>query len=160
MEPDGRRIRNPEFQEIVPHDLSRAPAPGVCALLTGSYLNHHFSAVYSLYRDAAEPTSVILEVDLADRCRDAVEALAVTYEIGDVGVAARRPRRCDDRLTWQLEAPDGEFLELRAFPPSAIVEAKASSTATVSVAASIDPGLYTHRLHYCWRWAKPASTTR
>ena len=53
-------------------------------LLTGSSFNHHFSAVFSLYRDAEQPDSIVLDVDVADRFRGPVEKLAATYLSGDV----------------------------------------------------------------------------
>ena len=82
-EREGAIIDNPVYQEIVPHELAHERRTGVCALLTGSCFDHHFSAVFSLYRELKTPQCIVLDVDVADRCRGSIEKLAATYSVSE-----------------------------------------------------------------------------
>jgi hypothetical protein len=149
----GRRIENPVYQEIVPHELTSDPNRGICALLTGSGFDHHFSAVFSLGFDRASPDAIVFEIDVADRCRGPVEKLAATYlmtgQDQDVAIATRRPTASS--LTWNV---DGGVLELEALAPAIIDDPSTTSQGVkVQIQARIDPQILTHRLHYRWRWA-------
>ena len=112
----GRRIGNPVYQELVPHELASDPARGICALLTGSCFDHHFSAVFSLGRDRDAPESVVLEIDVADRCRGPVEKLAATYLVTghSKDAAIETVRASASSLTWIV---DGGILELEHCRP-------------------------------------------
>ena len=57
------------------------PGPGLCLLLTGTFFKHHFSAVVSLGIDPDRPDGLVLDVDVADRCRAPVDSLAATYTV-------------------------------------------------------------------------------
>jgi hypothetical protein len=156
-----RRIANPVYQALVPHELPGERGPGLCALLTGSCFDHHFSAVFRLFPDPVTPAQVIFEVDLADRCRGSIEELAATYMISEAAGSARPTSACSSRVAWQGTATSNGSLELLAMPPTVIGDPTSLSTATrVQVQARIDPGTHTQRLHYRWRWASRAGLTR
>jgi hypothetical protein len=157
---DERRIENPVYQEFVPHELTSGPGEGIGALLTGSCFDHHFSAVFSLGRDRDEPECIVLEIDVADRCRGPIERLAATYIItGKFQDVTSEPVRATARsVTWDL---DGGVLELEALAPAIIEEPSSSGDGVkVQILARIDPQTYTQRLHYRWRWASCADRTR
>ncbi len=155
---DSRRIVSPVYQELARHEIVGDHNRGVCVLLTGHIHQHHFSASVSLYRDQEADRSVVLEIDVADRCRAPVSALAATYlvrlgssELADAGRHA---------ITWSGLAPEPEQgpgpgrLELRCDPPGSLALAEAGRNASsVQVVAAIDPNVFTHRLCYRWRWS-------
>ncbi len=149
---DPTRVLNPVYQEMVPHELPDGLRPGLCVLLTGSYFEHHFSAVFSLYRDQSIPSRVVLDVDVADRCRAPIAELAATYDVDYEGAAYAVP---DDRpytITWQFGPHGDAILELLAIPQATIGEPNSSHPSRVQINAAIDPQTHTQRLHYCWRW--------
>ncbi len=155
------RIPNPVYQAFVPHELAGDRGTGLCALLTGSCFNHHFSAVFSLFSDPEMPPRLIFDVDLADRCRGPVEELAATYIISEKTGSATSISAGSNRVAWHGASPGDGLLELIAMPPAVIGDPSSFSTATrVQVQARIDPGTHTQRLHYRWRWASCASLTR
>jgi hypothetical protein len=157
---NGRRIENPVYQELVPHELSSNPGQGICALLTGSCFDHHFSAVFSLGRDRHAPECVVLEIDVADRCRGPVEKLAATYFVIGYGqnVAVETFRAKASSVSWDV---DGGVLELEALAPAVIDEpSSAKEGVKVQIQARIDPQTHTQRLHYRWRWASCPDRTR
>ncbi len=153
---DPTRVVSPVYQELARHEFVGDHIQGVCVLLTGHLHRHHFSASVSLYRDQESAGSVVLEIDVADRCRAPVLALAATYlvrlgssELADAG---------QHSITWTGFAPEPEpgptRLELRCDPPGSLALAEAGRNATrVQVLAAIDPALFTHRLRYRWRWS-------
>jgi hypothetical protein len=150
---DPTRVLQPVYQELVPHELPEELGTGLCVLLTGSVFQHHFSAVFSLYRDRIVPSRVILDVDVADRCRAPIARLAATYDVDDQGAAHRRVDTSPSAVAWQF-GPRGEsMLELVAHPPATVAaEHSTSSSHRVHVDAAIDSRVHTQRLHYCWRW--------
>ena len=90
--------------------LSGAPAPAastasVQALLVGQSGPHHFSAVFTVAERGRRRSSI--EVDVADRCRAPVEALASTYLV-DARV----------RATWSTPSPTGIAWDLDARRPA------------------------------------------
>jgi len=153
---DPTRIVSPVYQELQRHDFVGDHIRGVCVLLTGHMHQHHFSASVSLYREQEPEKLVVLEIDVADRCRAPVSALASTYlvrlgssELADAGQYA---------ITWSGFAPEAEpgpgKLELRCDPPGSLALAEAGRNATrVQVLAAIDRDVFTHRLRYRWRWS-------
>lgn len=153
---DPTRIVSPVYQELQRHEFVGDHIRGVCVLLTGHMHQHHFSASVSLYRDQEAERFVVLEIDVADRCRAPVSALAATYlvrlgssELADAGQHA---------ITWSGSAPEAEpgpkRLELRCDSPGSAALAEAGRNATrVQVLAAIDPTVFTHRLRYRWRWS-------
>jgi hypothetical protein len=157
----GRRIENPVYQELVRHELSDETRPGLCALLTGSSFNHHFSAVFSLYRDAETPRCIVLDVDVADRCRGPVEKLAATYIITGRALGAETTRCTAGSAGWRGAAARQGLFELIADPPATVdVSTGSSADIRAEIRAGIDPEIHTQRLRYRWRWASSSELTR
>jgi hypothetical protein len=152
----GRFVK-PIFDELVPHENNQGP--GLCLLLTGRQFHHHFSAVVTIGLDPERHNAVMLDFDVADRCRGPVESLAASYlvqlcenSIVDVG---------PESMTWENVGGSASRLELTAFAPSVLGRTAASRNAvSVDVFAQIRPGNFTHRLHYRWRWAMSSGVTR
>jgi hypothetical protein len=155
---DRRRIGNPLYQELVPHALADDQRSGICALLTGSYFDHHFSAVFSLGRDKESTGRVVFDIDVADRCRRPVEELAATYIVNCADEPIEHNRTNERSLVWRVAAGD---LELVALPPATILDPGSSSEGLrVQVQALVDPHTHTQRLHYRWRWANCPDLSR
>jgi hypothetical protein len=150
---DATRVVSPVYQEIQQHE--RTDAPGLCALLTGQLAQHHFSAAMSLFRDVEQPNRLVLDIDIADRCRAPIESLAATYLVRlDSGALVDAG---PNMIAWNLL--QGR-LELDAEPPSVLALAEAGRHATrVQALAAIQPGTFTHRLRYRWRWTSVSSLT-
>jgi len=162
LEPaDPSRVLNPVYQELVRHKPPAARGTGLCLLLTGSYLEHHFSAVFRLLRDQAMPSWVVLDVDVADRCRAPVHKLAATYRVHD---GEGKPLLIDagpHRIAWSGGRLGSGMLELMAEPPARVAaEGEHAFRTTVQVEAQIDPLTKTQRLHYCWRWTSDVALRR
>jgi hypothetical protein len=147
---DPSRVVSPVYQEIQRHEI--APGSGVCLLATGTLYQHHFSAVISLCDDPDHPGSLMLDVDVADRCRRVVESLAATYTVRlDSGALVAANPEC---IAWDLRGENPARLSLEAVAPSTLVMAEAGRSATrVQIMAALESGLFTHRLHYRWCWA-------
>jgi hypothetical protein len=150
---DRRQIDNPVYQELVPQELTSGASDGICALLTGSCFDHHFSAVFSLGRDRDSPQCTVLDIDVADRCRGPVEKLAASYIVTGHGrdVAVETFCATANSVTWDV---NGAVLELEALAPAVIEEPSSSEEGVkIQIQARIDPQTYTQRLRYRWRWA-------
>jgi hypothetical protein len=151
------RIKSPVYQEIHRHDLSGQT--GLCCLLTGLMFQHHFSAVVTLVADAAQPEMLLVEFDVADRCRTLVETLAATYllTVDSSELADADPHR----IVWTGGKLGQARLELLAPPPAALALAEAGRQATrVQAVALVEAATFTHRLFYRWRWTSVSSLTR
>ncbi len=153
---DPGSVVSPVYQEI---QHQTAVDPTLCLLLTGTLFKHHFSAVVSLGPDHDRPESLVLDVDVAGRCRTPVENLAATYTVKlDGGAIADAGRNA---ITWHITGPGEGRLELIAVAPSTLVLAEAGRSATrVQVLADIKPASFTHRLCYRWRWTSKSGLTR
>jgi hypothetical protein len=149
---DPTRVLNPVYQEIVQHELPDGLRPGLCVLLTGSLFEHHFSAVFSLYRDQSIPSRVVLDVDVADRCRAPIAELAATYDVDYERAAHSVIDIRPSIFGWQFGPRGAAKLELLAIPQATIGEPNSSHPSRVQINAAIDPQTHTQRLHYCWRW--------
>jgi hypothetical protein len=151
------RITSPVYQEIHRHD--RAGQEGLCYLLTGLVFQHHFSAVVTLRADAADPLALVLEFDVADRCRAEIKTMAATYQ---VTLDSSELADADSHTIVWAEGKLGQArLELLAPPPAVLALAEAGRQATrVQAVARIDPATFTHRLRYSWRWTSVSSFTR
>jgi hypothetical protein len=152
---DPTRIASPVYQEIHRHDFAGHELGGLCVLLTGRLFQHHFSAAVSVMRDPEAAEFVVLEIDVADRCRAPVSALAATYlvRLGSSGLSGASSQS----VAWSEPAN----LELRCDPPSTLAIAEAGRQATsVQANAAIHPLLFTHRLRYRWRWARSPAASR
>ena len=155
------RIANPVYQALMPHELSSSQGNGICALLTGSGFDHHFSAVFSLYREHQAPDWITFEVDVADRCRGAVESFATTYVISRAAGALPLTSATQSSRTWAAGGDGGAVLELIAVAPATIsAEPAPHLDRTIQIHAQIDPRTHTQRLHYRWRWASCSGFTR
>jgi len=151
------RIVSPVYQEIHRHRL--AGQTGLCCLSTGLVFQHHFSAVVTLAVDAVQPEMLLLEFDVADRCRTQVEALAATYlvTIDSSELADADPHR----IVWTGGRLGKARLELTTAPPATLALAEAGSQAKrVQVVAQIDPETFTHRIFYRWCWTSASNLTR
>jgi hypothetical protein len=154
---DPGRVVSPVYQDIQRHPS--ALGSGLCLLVTGTLFKHHFSAVISLGHDPDRPDGMVLDIDVADRCRSPVENLAATYTVkldsGKLGPAG------PEAITWDNAGAGVGRLAIEAVAPSTLVLAEAGRSATrVQVLAAIQPGRFTHRLHYRWRWTSSSGLTR
>lgn len=154
---DPTWVLSPVYQELQRHEFIGDHIRGVCVLLTGHMHQHHFSASVSLYRDQEVKESIVLEIDVADRCRTPVSALAATYLVclGSSALADAGHHS----IIWSGSAQAAELgsrrLELRCDSSSSVALGEAGRNATrVQILASIDPTVFTHRLRYRWRWSE------
>ena len=146
------RIVSPVYQEIQRHEFSAEQVRGQCVLLTGRAFKHIFSAALTLSRDANEPAFTVLDIDVADRCREPVESLAASYlvRLGSSELIEAGPHA----IAWSGGAIGTARVELHCDPPGRLALAEAGRQATrVQALAAINPGDFTHRLRYRWRWA-------
>ncbi len=145
---DPERIASPAYQQFHWHDGPGAPTG---AMLVGMSGPHHFSAVFA---PAVLPTGgVELTVDVADRCREAVVALASTYLLDLPSGALRHAD--PDRLVWELDTPAAAgTLTLEGGPgPTRLSLSEAGRRGTrVQALAALTPNDSTHRWFYRWRW--------
>jgi hypothetical protein len=153
---DPARVVSPVYQEVQHHKLLNGP--GLCGLLTGQLAQHHFSASVKLFCDVEQPDRLVVDIDVADRCRAPVESLAATYLVRlDSGALADASPRM---IAWNPSGPSRARLELDVEPPSVLALAEAGRHATrVQALAAIQPGTYTHRLRYRWFWTSVPSLT-
>jgi hypothetical protein len=153
---DPARVVSPVYQDLQLH----RPQIGfsLCLLLTGLFFKHHFSAAVTLAADPRKPGRVLLDFDVADRCRSDIESLAATYLVGlDTGALAAADL---ERIAWRVASPTSGLLELVAIPPATLAMAEAGRQATrVRILAALQPGTFTHRLGYGWRWTSDDGLT-
>lgn len=151
------RITSPVYQELHRHD--HAGQAGLCCLLTGLVFQHHFSAVVTLKADAADPLALVLEFDVADRCRAEVETMAATYLVNlDSSELADADSH---KIVWAGGKLGQARLQLLATPPAVLALAEAGRQATrVQAVALVERATFTHRLRYSWRWTSVSSFTR
>jgi hypothetical protein len=154
---DPARVAHPVYQELHLHGPTAGSS--LCLLLTGLSFSHHFSAAVTLSRDLHHPASILLDFDVADRCRSRVESLAASYLVGlDSGALEAADR---GRIAWCVGPPNPGRLELVAGPQAALSLAEAGRTATrVQIVAAIRPETFTHRLRYGWRWTSAEGSIR
>lgn len=127
------------------------------AMLVGQSGPHHFSAVFSVLEDEHR---AVVAVDVADRCRAEVEALACTYTVG--ATSGDLVEAGPDRIAWDLgrgtdpEPGPAGLLTFSATGPARASMAEAGRRAVrVQAVARIDPGQQTHRCLYQWIWKAP-----
>ena len=144
---DPSRVVSPAYQDIQPH----ASGGDIQALLMGQATPHYFSAVVTARR---EGRGVSIKVDVADRCREPVAALAATYLVR-LGSGALIDASAD-RIIWGGGALGGGRLELSAEGPATVALAEAGRQASrVQALAGILSSTFTQRLVYRWRWTPP-----
>jgi hypothetical protein len=157
----GACIDDPVYQEVVQHELSAKLGTGLCALLTGSCFNHHFSAVFSLYGDRETPECMVLDVDIADRCRGPVEKLAATYLVSGTALRSGARRSSTGSVLWEGAGRSCGMFELIAEPPATIeISSSSSPDMRAEIRAKVDPATHTQRLRYRWRWTSSSDLTR
>jgi hypothetical protein len=143
------RISSPLYQELCRHD--RAGDSSLWLLLTGHLFAHHFSAAVNLHIEPGRPNRLVIDFDVADRCRSGVETLVATYQV------ALHPGTlvwcAPDRIAWSPVRPDRGRLELLAESPTRLVmDQPGPSVTLVQAVAKIEPATFTQRLRYRWRW--------
>ena len=101
----------------------------------------------------------MLDADVADRCRTPVVSLAATYTVRlDSGALKDASPQA---ITWDAFGSNESRLELVAVAPSTLALAEAGRNAMrVQILAAIEPGSFTHRLRYRWRWTSNSALTR
>jgi hypothetical protein len=98
----------------------------------------------------------VIEIDVADRCRGALESLAATYLVPLDGGAVVEASPA--RIAWSPLGPGRGGLELLALATSRLALTEAGPRATiVQAVATIEPGTFTHRLRYRWTWTSSGS---
>jgi hypothetical protein len=156
-EQDPARLVHPVYQEAHLHRPEDGSNP--CLLMTGRAFDHHFSAAISLASDSSRSSRIILDLDVADRCRSPVQLLSATYVLPlDSGALIDA---APDRVIWQVPDSLPGRLELHAVPPASLTLAEAGRVATrVQIVAPIQPKTFTHRLRYRWCWTIAEGLTR
>ena len=139
---DPARVVSPAYQQL---HLQRDDALSR-ALLVGQSGPHHFSAAFTVREEAG---AIVVEADVADRCRSEVAALACTYVVeatsGDLLDA-------DAALAnWSIPALGRLAFEVVAPGSLALAEGGRRGT-QVQAGARIEPDAQTHRCQYLWRW--------
>jgi hypothetical protein len=136
------RVVSPTYQDLQFQDAG----DDLQALLVGQAGPHHFSAVFTIEERPGGDVSI--DVDVADRCRGLVEALATTYTID-----ARSEELVDADsfgAAWDFEPGR---LTFAVVPPARFALAEAGRRAT-QIQALADSGSRsaTRRFRYQWHW--------
>jgi len=139
---DPARVVSPAFQQL---EFQEAGS-GLQALLVGQSGPHHFSAVFTVEESGG---GAAVTVDVADRCRGPVEALASTYWVD--AVSGDLVDADESAIRWSVA---GGRLGFEATPPTRAQLSEAGRRATrVQATAPIVAGVHTHRCIYRWRWS-------
>lgn len=144
---DPVRVVSPIYQDVQPHFADGE----TCALLTGHWIPHHFSAVVTARLDGP---SAVFDIDIADRCRAAIDALAATYliQLGSSDLVEADSRR----IVWRGDALGQGRLEFTTGGDIQVALAEAGRQGTlVQALARLVSTTYTQRLFYSWRWTPP-----
>jgi|GEM_PF-1059580 len=148
---DPTRVVSPAYQEIQIQPM----AGGVRLLLTGQLTPHHFSAVLTVSR---EGDGIVVEFDVADRCRGPILALASTYLI-PLGSGALIDANAS-HVVWGGESLGHGQLEFITLQSGTTALAEAGRRgARVQALAPLATATATQRLLYRWRWT-PATSTK
>ena len=142
---DPSRLLSPAFQEI---HIQRPDGDddALQALLVGQIGPHHVSAVFTI-RDGADGASITVEV--ADRCRLEVAALASTYVVSLSSSELRDATTAE--ASWDLGPDPPSILTFNVEPPSLLGLREAGRRAShVQAAARIEAGGATHCWSYSW----------
>ncbi|WP_435006763.1 hypothetical protein P12x_004250 [Tundrisphaera lichenicola] len=143
---DPTRVVSPAYQQLEFQERGS----GLQALLVGQSGPHHFSAVFSVEES---PGGADIAVDMADRCRSPIEALACTYWVD--AVSGDLLEADSSHIRWGIGSG---HLDFQASAPSSAQLSEAGRRATrVQATAALDRGSNTQRCLYQWRWRAVAS---
>ena len=139
---DPARVVSPAYQQL----HLQQDGPRAMALLVGQSGPHHFSAAFTVREEAG---AIVVEADVADRCRSGNVVLSCTYVVeatsGDLLDADPA------RASWDLR--DIGRLAFEVVTPGSLALAEGGRRGTqVQAGARIDPDAQTHRCQYLWRW--------
>ncbi|QDV37278.1 hypothetical protein [Tautonia plasticadhaerens] len=145
-EADPTRVVGPAYQQMHLQHLPDQPE-AIRAFLVGQSGPHHFSAVFTISEDEGVAR---IDVEVADRCRAEVVALASTYvvdlptsDLRDAGPAG---------VSWELSPGPSGSLSIEADTPSRIDLREAGCRGVqVQAAARVEPGQATVSWSYSWR---------
>jgi hypothetical protein len=142
---DPGRVVSPTYQQF---HLTSDGAGTNRALLVGQSGPHHFSAVFTV---AEGPGGATVEVDVADRCRSPIEALASSYWID---LPAIRLVDADaSTVVWQPDPAREDLLRFEGADSCRVAMAEAGRRAAkVQAEARLAEGTATQRFLYRWRW--------
>jgi hypothetical protein len=147
---DPSRVVSPVYQQLHFQTVGSTHQ----ALLVGQSGPHHFSAVFSVdQRFRAGKTDgpdyeIIIKVDVADRCRGPVEALASTYTVD-----ARSDDLVDANPFLAIWNMGPNRLTFAAIEPARVSLAEAGRRATqIQALAGHSEGSPTNRFVYYWLW--------
>ncbi len=156
---DPARVVSPVYQELHRHAFAGDQSRGFCLLLTGRLFHHHFSAAVTVSVDHDRDGAVVVDFDVADRCRAEVASLAATYLVR-LGSSALRDADSES-IVWTGGRLGEGVLTLRSEAGAILALAEAGRQGTRAQAvARLAPGSFTHRLNYQWRWATTAEADR
>jgi hypothetical protein len=151
---DPTRVVSPAYQDLQFQEKGST----MLALLVGQSGPHHFSAVFDLEEQVGEkpagwpherrPLTIEIKIDVADRCRGPVDALAATYTVdarsGDLAHAH------SSVCAWDF-GPDRLVFE--AIDPARVSLAEAGRRATlIQALAGDEKNSSTQRFLYQWSW--------
>ena len=141
---DPARVVSPAYQQL---HFQEAEGSSLQALVVGQSGPHHFSAVFTF--EEREGGTIAIGVDVADRCRGVVEALASTYTVD-----ARSDELIEaspSQAAWDFDAGR---LTFAAILPAQVALAEAGRRATQMAQALAGPqaGSSTRRYLYTWLW--------
>lgn len=144
------RIVSPAYQQLQFQEVGNT----LQALLVGQSGPHHFSGVFSVQEGDGK---VSVDVEVADRCRSEVLALASTYvvDLTTGSILEANP----STLIWNPGTVEGGRLTLSAREPSRVDLREAGPRALqAQVAAQLQTGQRTHRWDYSWQWSVSRKT--
>lgn len=151
-EADPTRVIGPAYQQMHLQHPSDRPEV-IRAFLVGQSGPHHFSAVFTVSEVEAEDM-VRITVEVADRCRAEVVALASTYAVDlptsnllDAGQAV---------VSWTLPTePSGALCFEAELPTRLDLREAVRRGVYAQAAASIEPERSTHSWSYAWTFRLP-----
>ncbi len=144
---------SPSFQELH-YDPAQQPHQ---VLLVGKFGPHHYSAVFSINevtRLDLENESVLLDIDIADRCQKPVPVLSSTYAARSGATLAEGH---EHSVSFRFTGTDQEFFRAETAPPVAIQVQPRSRNggALIQFTTTPDPASRTHRLRFALRFPIP-----
>jgi len=156
---DPARLVSPVYQELHRHSAPGSDPRSVQLLLTGKHFHHYLSAVLTVAPDPDDPGVVVIDFDVADRCRGEVSSLAATYL---VRLDSSALQTADSESILWTGGPLGDGLltfQVGSGTIPALAEAGRHST-RVQAFSQLEADSFTHHLRYQWRWATASGRTR